>query len=363
MWDDHPVASAMGLTAWGLNRLGYGWGYYPYTNPYYADYPVESSVVYDYSEPLIVYESAPPQTVVVEAPATQAPVVVESPGTSAAPEAPQTPAPPSLPPGVSQSALDTFDQARNAFYQNDYTKALELTNESLKSMPKDAAIHEFRALILFAMGNYPEAASVIYSVLAVGPGWDWTTMVSMYPDVDTYTAQLRQLEGFVKTNASSSAAHFLLAYHYITMKHNSTAEGELKKVVELTPDNNVAVELLTMIAGPDAIPKPPATPEQLAVQNAPAPKEAELVGNWSATARNAKFEMNLADDGKFTWVHEQDGKRQEVKGVYALQDKSLAMEPDSGGIMLADVTNLGNNTLHFQMVGAPPGDSGLQFKK
>ena len=36
LWEHHPVAAAFGVTAWGVNRLAYGFGYWGYANPYYA---------------------------------------------------------------------------------------------------------------------------------------------------------------------------------------------------------------------------------------------------------------------------------------------------------------------------------------
>ena len=39
---------------------------------------------------------------------------------------------------------------------------------------------------------------MLYVVLTAGPGWDWATMVGLYPDVDTYTRQLRALEAAIK---------------------------------------------------------------------------------------------------------------------------------------------------------------------
>jgi len=59
---------------------------------------------------------------------------------------------------------------------------------------------------LFAQANYKEAAAGLYSVLSAGPGWDWTTLSSLYPSVDTYTAQLRTLEKTVKQNPKASDA-------------------------------------------------------------------------------------------------------------------------------------------------------------
>ncbi len=43
-------------------------------------------------------------------------------------------------------------------------------------MPNDAALHEFRALVLFALQRYDDAAAALYAVLTAGPGWDWATL-------------------------------------------------------------------------------------------------------------------------------------------------------------------------------------------
>jgi hypothetical protein len=37
-------------------------------------------------------------------------------------------------------------------------------------MPRDAVLHEFRSLALFALQRYSESAAAIHAVLAVGPG-------------------------------------------------------------------------------------------------------------------------------------------------------------------------------------------------
>ena len=86
-------------------------------------------------------------------------------------------------------ALDTFAEARVAFLQGNYQQALQLANQTLKVLPGDAVVHEFLALCLFAQGEYLQAAAALNAVLAVGPGWDWTTMISLYPNVDVYTEQ------------------------------------------------------------------------------------------------------------------------------------------------------------------------------
>ena len=63
-------------------------------------------------------------------------------------------------------------------------------------MPNDTVLHEFRGLVLFALGRYKEAAAADYAVLSAGPGWDWTTLSGLYPNVEVYTEQLRALEQY-----------------------------------------------------------------------------------------------------------------------------------------------------------------------
>ena len=105
-------------------------------------------------------------------------------------------------------------------------------------------LHEFRGLALFALHRYKEAAGTIYAVLSVGPGWDWTTLSSFYPDVDVYTEQLRALEQYVNANPNAAEARFLLAYHYMTCGHTDAAATQFKAVVQLNPKDQLSAQLL-----------------------------------------------------------------------------------------------------------------------
>jgi hypothetical protein len=51
----------------------------------------------------------------------------------------------------------------------------------------------------------------MYTVLSNGPGWDWTTLVGLYPGVEVYTQQLRTLESYCTTRPQKADARFLLA--------------------------------------------------------------------------------------------------------------------------------------------------------
>ena len=124
---------------------------------------------------------------------------------------------------VADPAMALFDAGRASFKQGNYADALQQTDAALATLPNDTTLHEFRALCLFALGRYDEAAATLYAVLSVGPGWDWTTLIGLYPDVDVYTAQLRALEDYCNANPNSAPARFVLAYHYLTQGHTDAA--------------------------------------------------------------------------------------------------------------------------------------------
>src|SRR5262249_21486404 len=151
--------------------------------------------------------------------------------------------------------------ARAAFQQGDYPKALELTDAALRQQPNDPALHEFRALALFALGRYDEVAAALYAVLSVGPGWDWTTLISLYGAPDAYTQQLRALEQYCDKNPQSAAGRFVLAYHYLTEGHSDAALSQLKSVAGLLPNDQLATQLISQLehqqkAGPEARSEP-----------------------------------------------------------------------------------------------------------
>ena len=166
-----------------------------------------------------------------------------------------TTAAPPEPPVVDQ-ATSAFDQAREAFKAGDYANALQLVQPALAQMPNDTTMHEFLALVLFAQGKYDQAAAPLYAVLSVGPGWDWTTLSGMYPDVETYTAQLRTLEAYVRANPNSAHARFVLAYQYLCQGHDANAIAQLKQVVKLQPGDTLSAQLVARSQPP--APRPPA---------------------------------------------------------------------------------------------------------
>jgi tetratricopeptide (TPR) repeat protein len=341
MWDNYPVAAAIGLTAWGVNRIGYGWGYWGYSNPYYYS---SGSYGYDYSQPLVVYNDNSTTTTVTEPAAT----------TTA----------PTSEPQPTDAGMAAFNEARAAFYDGDYTAALAKLDTTLKTMPRYTVVHEFRSLVLFALKKYPESAAAIYAVLSAGPGWNWTTMISLYGESDRYTKQLRELEEFAKANPKSADARFLLGYHYQTCGHNDNAAKQYKLAQNLLPDDKLLKQLVAMTAPPDASKKTDTPPTPTTVPSEKVLKSEQFVGTWNATSQGATFQLDLTKEGEFTWTYSRGKDKQSVKGVFAVDQNNLALETnDGGGTMLAEVDFADPSQFKFKMIGDAEKDPGLNFKK
>jgi tetratricopeptide (TPR) repeat protein len=150
-------------------------------------------------------------------------------------------------PTLSQASADLFSVARNAFKQRKYEDALAFSEAAIQATPTDAVLHEFRALCLLALGRYDEAAQVLYTVLAAGPGWDWQTMRSFYGDPGAYAKHLWALEVYVKRHPGSAPANFVLAYHYLCLGELQAAATRLQVVAALKPDDTVSAALLKSV--------------------------------------------------------------------------------------------------------------------
>ncbi len=345
MWNNYPAAAAFGVTAWGVNRIGYSWGYWGYYNPYYTP-----SATYNYSQPIVIYQS------------------------SGAPSASGDAAPP-VQTSDQKIAERELAKARDDFYKNNFEEALKGADRAVRHSEHDAAVHEFRGLTLFALRRYAESAAAVYGVLSAGPGWDWTTMSTLYSSTDVYTGQLRGLEEYTKTNPASADAHFLLGYHYLIAGHAEQANGQFVMAQKSNPDDRLLKQLAAMTtppkpAGSDSSASGPAPAADPATTDAgdssptkkPIAKEA-LYGHWKASQQNANFDLTIKEDGSFVWLFERDDHRQSVRGVFAVDQNQLALQPDAGGAMLADITMFGTDEMQFKMISGDSTDTGMRFKK
>jgi tetratricopeptide (TPR) repeat protein len=309
-------------------------GYMPYANPYY-DYAATAAVAtpYDYSQPI---------------------------DTTAAPAEGS----------VTDPAMALFDAGRATFQQGDYAAALKQTDDALSKLPNDTTLHEFRALCLFALARYDEAAGTLYAVLAVGPGWDWTTLISLYPTIEVYTTQLRALEAYCTTHTDSAAGRFVLAYHYLTQGHIDAAVLMLKGVVKLKPQDSLSAKLLRQL---DAPKEPEGSQEQAAAATT-SPKEqtsesnppagASIEGAWKASPRaDTSIALQIKPGGPFTWQVTQKGRSNEFTGSSTYGSGILTLAQDKGPVLVGRVDWKGANQMTFRVVGESPEDPGLSFSK
>jgi tetratricopeptide (TPR) repeat protein len=317
----------------------YGYGYSGYTNPYAMagmgaagvgqpvaqGQPAGAPSAYDYSQPLNTAAAAPA-------------------------------------PNAADPATSAFDQARQAFRSNDYASALQLDQQALGQVPNDATMHEFLGLVLFAQGKFEQAASPLYAVLSVGPGWNWTTLIGNYDDANQYTEQIRGLETFVKANPTSAPAQFVLAYHYIAQGHGDAAAGRLKQVVALQPADTLSAQLLAKLQ-----PATPGAAEPPALSQAPPFDASKLTGDWAGQgSQNSKVALSIKDGGAYTWNVTSPGKPAIViagaatvaDGLLTLADKSSKMGPLTGQVAWRD-----DSHFNFKVMGAPPDDPGITFAR
>lgn len=372
-WDDDDWGEALGwgLIGWGLGALCFSSGYNDYENPYPAA-PVQTN----YSAPVTYTQ---PITIV----ATETvPVAPDAAAQEGADKQVQQ---------MAEKASTHIEKSQEAFRQGNYVAALESANAAVAESPGDGALHEYRALVLFALGKFSEAAGVLNPVLAGGPGWDWTTMVKLYDSQETYTKQLAALEQYTASKTEAADARFLLGYHYMVCGHVGEAASQFRFASELQPKDTIsrqlynlcavtstpapagpagtaegsaaATETASQAAGesaerplPEALATPPITPETVPVE--------KLTGKWVVDkGEKGVVTLTILDDGKFTWDFTKAGKSDGFGGEFSMNDDGLLVLDAEETQMVATIALPEEKTLQFVIAGGPPGDPGLKFTK
>jgi tetratricopeptide (TPR) repeat protein len=357
-----PTWSAPVYSSWGIDPLASSWIYSGYSNPYVAAAPIAAAQpAYDYSQPIVANAPAPE-------------------------------------PAATQTAEQLFDDARTSFMAGDYARALAQADQVLGQTPNVPVVHEFRALALFALNRYDEAAAVAYAVLSSGPGWNWTTLAGLYPDVDTYTGQLRALEAAAKTQPNSAPTQFLLAYHYMVEGHAEAAAAQFARVTKLQPQDTLSASfaktlapqteaqagLAVAAAVPPAAPvsgippavapsgstataqlgaEGPATEPPQSPPPPPPPPEA-MAGKWVAKpSPDLSINLTLEKDGAFVWEVDQKGQKQTLQGQAGFENGMLALDQGNGPPLLGKVTQDGADKFTFVPPGVAANVPGLTFTR
>jgi len=273
-------------------------------------------------------------------------------------------------PVQNDAAQTLFDQGLAEFKAGNYQQALPQFDAALRQLPHDSVVHEVRALDLFALGQYQQAAASLNALLAAAPGMDWTTMAGLYGDVDEYTQQFRALEQHSKSNPKDAPAAFVLAYHYLVTGHQEAAVNVLKTVVREQPKDVIAKRMLDSLAPPSspettslaAIPAAPPTP---ATSGAEASEpHTDLVGSWRAKAGDTSIDLTINDDSQFTWKAMQPGQPvMQLQGDLTASRDTLILDSKDQGSMIGHVKSVAPDKWQFAMAGGPPNDPGLSFER
>jgi tetratricopeptide (TPR) repeat protein len=326
-----------GIAVWSLGNMVYDMGYKSYHNPFPAPpvQPCSSKTSIDYTQPVSVTAAANP------------------PGDEAATTLAET------------KSADATENSRTSFKKGDYVAALKSANEAIAYAPGDVTLHEYRALVLFALGRYSDAAGVLNPVLASGPGWGWDTLVGFYSSSTTYSDQLRKLESYVKGKPDAADGHFLLGYHYLVCGHLDQAYEQFDKAATLQPADSISRQLRDLTKsslpdeGKDDTPEATEPPPSLT----PVPSE-KLVGTWTSDRGDAgKVTFTMAGNGDYTWSYINGSDSKLMKGTYGLDDTGLLVLSSDDSQMVSSISLNGEKQMKFILVGAPDGDPGLDFTK
>jgi tetratricopeptide (TPR) repeat protein len=330
--DDNDFAAGFmwGIGVWSLGNLIYDMGYHSYQNPYPA--PVVQNTYVTYTQPISVAAAANP------------------PGDEAVAAA------------AEEKSDDALARSRTAFAAGDYLAASAAADEAIAANPGDVTLHEFRSLVLFALGKYGDAAGVLNPVLASGPGWSWETMSGFYGDTGAYNTQLAKLEAYTKASPEAAYAHFLLGYHYLVCGHMANASVEFGAASKLQPADSISRQLAALTA--DSVPDAGDGAVGAAPVTRPDPVPAEkLVGSWSTDSAAGKILFTMNPGGDFSWSCTGTENTSVMKGTYGLNDKGLLVLSTDDSQLVSAVSMEGEGKMKFILVGAPDGDPGLEFTK
>ncbi|RPI85951.1 MAG: hypothetical protein EHM42_06365 [Planctomycetaceae bacterium] len=284
-------------------------------------------------------------------------------------------------------AFGQLSRALDLMRGRDYGQSLSVLDSILTEDPTDVGLQELRALALFGLGRYDEAAETLYSGLSVAPGCDWTTLIFCFGKLDDYNQSMAALREFVKSNPSSAAGQFLLGYHFMTQGHEDAARVRFQRAFEREPRDQVSRMMLELLPDPKspATAAPPApvlpplagappvadqhadeseaeTEEEFAERTAR--EAAPYLGVWNATgADGAPVSLELQSNGAFRWQHSAPNRAFVSDGRFEINGDLMALQFATGALLITRLSPADKDQIVVQPVRSPPGCSGLTFSR
>jgi hypothetical protein len=188
-------------------------------------------------------------------------------------------------------------------------------------------------------------------------------MIGFYESSGTYSDQLRKLEDYVQGTPDRADGHFLLGYHYMVCGEMEKSYAEFAKTSELQPADTIASQLAELtkssipdVEGADVPSEPPPAPEPVPVD--------KLVGTWvSKSANGGSITFTMKETGDYTWAYKDKDNDSELVGTYGLNEKGLLVLTSDDTQMVSEVKLADDTKMHFNLIGSPDGDPGLDFNK
>lgn len=282
---------------------------------------------------------------------------------------------------VTNAVEEALAAAVEAFRSGNVDLANRYVEIALREMPTNPDVRLLHSLILFAAGDYENAAAACHTALTASAGWDWDALSSFYAETETYRAQLRQLEQAIIAQPKNGALRFLVAYHYMVLGYESNAAEQFQQALVLQPGDEVSQQLLKLAmskvepaaatpveAQPKAVEEPViplsgslgALAGSLAgtaapVAAAPASPANPLVGEWKANPTSGlEIEFSVQADGRFTWNLNRNGETSSFAGTAKLEAGRMTLTRDSDGETLEGTVQFtGSTAFAFQIEGSP----------
>ena len=194
------------------------------------------------------------------------------------------------------------------------------------------------------------------------------------------------MEHDVGRHGDQAATRFLLAYHYLMLKHWNAARNQLERVAELEPRDALTKNILAGLnAAPSVHPPTPRIASPINAERPPGNSANALtarsdssaapvtltakngdshVGGWTShPIPGVTIETTLEPQGHFLWNFKDGSQTQTFSGTYVRQGDRLVFTRQDGRKMAGVVTPRGNNGFSFRLTQTDPSDPGLAFSK